>query len=138
MSISEIRTAVSQSLLRGDAWPPSLPEFIAFGDQYQIDFDEAFERMIYQRSQGDIEYWANQEVGYSCRRMSEREARAKHRKVMTKYKNKAKEGKLPRRNVVQIADKSAERSLKELNRPEPSIFERNSVFARVAELGRRA
>ncbi|AIW21337.1 hypothetical protein F0267_22235 [Vibrio coralliilyticus] len=139
MSISEIRIAVSKALLRGDAWPPSLPEFVALGDEYEIDFDEAFDRMIRQKTKGDIEYWANQEVGFSCRRqLNDRDARAKHRKALLKYREKDKQGKLPPRNLVRLADKSQERQLKDLKRPTPSQFKQGSIFSRVAELGRRA
>ncbi|MBU2897705.1 hypothetical protein [Vibrio hepatarius] len=137
MSITEIRKAVNKSLLGGEAWPPSLPEFIARGDLLDVDFDAAFSRMLRGKSLGEAEYWANQEVGFECRRyLDEPRARAKHRAALRKYLEKDQQGALPPRDLVQIEDKSTLPSIE--NRPKPKQFCTGSVFARVAERGRRA
>ncbi|MFN3014469.1 hypothetical protein ACK1CN_00890 [Vibrio coralliilyticus] len=137
MSTAQIRKAVSRSLLGGEAWPPSLPEFIARGDLFDVDFDAAFARMLRGKVEGEAEYWANQEVGFECRRyLDEARARAKHRTALRKYLEKEQQGGLPPRNLVQIADKSTLPSIEE--RPEPSSFVKGSVFQRVATMGRRA
>ncbi len=138
MSIQQIRKAVSKSLLGEDAWPPSLPEFVARGDLIEVDYDEAFTRMIRNKTIGDAEYWANREVGYACRnQLDEGRARAKHRKALKKYLEKAQLGSLPTRNLVQIEHKpSLVPSMNE--RPESSQFAKGSVFARIAAMGRKA
>ena len=139
MSVVEVRRAVSQALLEGDAWPPSLPEFMEMGREELVDTDEAFIRMLRGEPKGDIEYWASQEVGFICRgKLSEREARAKHRKVLKKYAKKAKAGSLPARNNLRLADKTDVKPINEITRPDPNRFDKNSVFARVAAMGARA
>ncbi|CAK1721555.1 conserved hypothetical protein [Vibrio crassostreae] len=139
MSVSEIRRAVNQALLEGDAWPPSLPEFVSMGREELVDIDEAFIRMLRCEPKGDIEYWTSQEVGFVCRGLlSEREARAKYRKTLKKYADKAKDGSLPSRNAMRLTDKANVKSLNEIERPNPKKFRKNSVFARVAALGSRA
>lgn len=138
MSAAEVRMAVNQSLTLGDAWPPSLPEFITKGELIDIDYDAAFSRMIRGKPNGDIEYWASQEVGFSCRRhLEESKARAKHKRAIKKYIEKAKAGTLPARYLMQVEDKSKAIPVEQLNRPDPSQFASNSVFARVAALGKR-
>ncbi|WED23339.1 hypothetical protein L3Q72_06600 [Vibrio sp. JC009] len=138
MSTAEIRKAVSMCLTEGGAWPPSLPEFIAKGELMEIDFDAAFSRMIRGNPKGDVEYWASQEVGYMCRcYLAEPKARAKHRDTLKKYIGKAKAGTLPVRNLMRIEDKSYEEEIAKRESPDPSRFPSGSVFARIAELGRR-
>ena len=139
MSVTDVRRAVSQALLEGDAWPPSLPEFVSMGREEMVDIDEAFTRMLRCEAKGDIEYWASQEVGFVCRgQLSEREARAKHRKALKKYAEKAKAGSLPARNTLRLADKTNVKPINEIKRPDPNKFNKNSVFARVAAMGARA
>lgn len=139
MSPTEVRRAVSSALLSGDNWPPSLPEFVALGQSLEVDFDDAFKRMLRDRPKGDVEYWAAQEVGFECRRyLSGEKARAKYRKALKKYTEKAKAGSLPMRNLVKIADKSQLKPIDELSLPDPSIFNQDSVFARIATLGRKS
>ncbi|EJE8547612.1 hypothetical protein M5238_002335 [Vibrio vulnificus] len=138
MSVSEVKRAVSSLLLNGDEWPPSLPEFIRLGLSLDIDFDEAFKRMIHGRPKGDVEYWACFEVGYECRRfLVNDKARAKFRKALKKYADKARAGTLPIRHLVKLSDKSKLVPVECLPRPEPTQFNHNSVFARVAALGKR-
>lgn len=139
MSASEIRRAVGQALLEGDAWPPSLPEFVSMGREDLVDVDEAFARMIRGKPQGDIEYWTTQEVGFLCRSyLSERDARTKHRKALKKYTQKAKAGSLPARNTKRLQDRSNVKPISDIQRPRPEQFEQSSVFARVATMGARA
>ncbi|WP_227739169.1 hypothetical protein, partial [Vibrio azureus] len=139
MSVTEIRRAMSQVLLKGDAWPPSIPEFINMGREVLVDVDEAFTRMLHGVPKGDIEYWASQEIGFICRtQLREREARAKHRKVLNKYAEKARAGTLPARNSLRLVDKTNVKPISEITRPDPSMFEKDSVFARVAAMGARA
>lgn len=109
------------------------------GREELVDVDEAFTRMLRCEPQGDIEYWASQEVGFVCRgQLSEREARAKHRNALKKYAEKAKAGALPARNTMRLADKTNVKPINEITRPDPSKFNKNSVFARVAAMGARA
>ncbi|CSB55483.1 Uncharacterised protein [Vibrio cholerae] len=139
MSAVEVRKAVSSALLNGDEWPPSLPEFVSLGQSIEIDFDEAFKRMIRGKPQGDIEYWATQEVGFECRRyLTQERARSRYRQALKKYSDKAKSGSLPIRNLMQIADKSNLVPVEKLDRPDPAQFNQNSVFARIAALGKKA
>ncbi|MCY9802675.1 hypothetical protein OTK51_04435 [Vibrio scophthalmi] len=138
MSSNEVRRAVSYLLLEGDAWPPSLPEFIALGRQELVDFDEAFDRMIRGKPKSDIEYWATQEVGYLCRSyLNERDARSKYRKVLKKYADKYRAGSLPARNQKRLQDKSNIKPICDIQRPMPEQFDKSSVFARVAAMGAR-
>lgn len=139
MSAVEVRKAVSSALLDGYEWPPSLPEFVGLGQSIDIDFDEAFKRMIRGRPQGDIEYWATQDVGFECRRyLTNEKARGKYRKTLKKYSDKAKAGSLPIRNLMPPANKLNLVPVEKLDRPDPSQFNQHSVFARIAVLGKRA
>jgi hypothetical protein len=109
------------------------------GQALDIDFDEAFSRMLQSRPRGDIEFWASQEVGYACRtRLSDKDARAKHRKAIVKYSKRSKEGRLPSRDLGRLTNQSNVVPVNELSRPSPNQFDKNSVFSRVAEMGRRA
>ncbi|CDT90310.1 hypothetical protein AB4393_18540 [Vibrio splendidus] len=139
MSVNDIRRAVNQALLEGDEWPPSLPKFVSMGREELVDIDEAFTRMLRCEPKGDIEYWTSQEVGFVCRGLlNEREARAKYRKTLKKYAEKAKAGSLPSRNTMRLTGRANVKPLKEIERPNPKKFRKNSVFARVAALGARA
>lgn len=94
--------------------------------------------MIRGKPQGDIEYWASQEVGFECRRyLTHEKARARYRKALKKYSDKAKSGSLPIRNLMQLDDKSSLVPVEKLDRPDPAQFNKNSVFARIAALGKR-
>ena len=85
------------------------------------------------------EYWAAQEVGFICRGyLSERDARAKYKKALRKYADKARAGSLPKRNTMRLHDKSNVKPISDIERPLPEQFERSSVFARVAAIGARA
>ncbi|HFQ4959223.1 TPA: hypothetical protein ACGUPM_002676 [Vibrio vulnificus] len=139
MSVPEIRKAVSRCVTSGDAWPPSLPQFVAMGQLLEIDFDEAFSRMLHGRPNGDIEYWACQEVGFACRRyLTEKDARTRYRRALKKYTDKAKTGSLPVRDLMRLKDETNITPVTELKQPEPAAFAKGSVFERVAMMGRRA
>lgn len=109
MTVDQIRKAVTKSLLEGEGWPPSLPEFIKFGKDLGINADESFDKFINARSKSeksqlsDVEYFTAQEVGDRCRtKLSEDKARKVWADTQKKYAQRQADGKLPQRNQQAI------------------------------------
>jgi hypothetical protein len=103
LTVDQIRKAVSRSLLEGDGWPPSLPEFIKYGKDSGFDYQASFDRFINKERLNDIEYFASQDVGYECRtRLTEEKARKKWEQSVKKYEKRAEDGTLPDRKQKAI------------------------------------
>ena len=97
-----------ENIRAGDVWAPDYAKFVSIANGVDgLDYDQAFDRMIRQRTEGDVEYWANQEVGYRCRtQLSDEAARKLHRKALDKYTKRFNEGSLPDLNVKMISKHS--------------------------------
>lgn len=105
LTVSQIRKAVSRSLIEGDGWPPSLPEFIKMGKESGFDYDASFDRFINHEKLSDIEFFAAQDVGHECRtRLEEGKARKKWTQAIKKYEQRAEDGTLPKRGQKAIAN----------------------------------
>lgn len=104
LTVDQIRKAVSRSLIEGDGWPPSLPEFIKLGRESGFDYQASFDRFINHERLSDIEFFAAQDVGHECRtKLPEEAARKKWKAAIIKYEQRANEGTLPARKQKAIA-----------------------------------
>ena len=104
LTVKEVKNGVTRSLIEGDGWPPSLPQFVTLAKDGDFDYDASFDRMINREDLNDVEYFANQEVGHLCRtQLTEIQARKRWRETIIKYERRRESGVLPRRGQKSIS-----------------------------------
>lgn len=100
----QVVSAAQQAIMSGGGWPPSVGQFVEMGQGGGFDYEEAFDRMINKKPEGDVEFWASQEVGFKCRgHLPEDKARNVHKKAIDKYLKRQATDSLPDRNVQMIS-----------------------------------
>lgn len=108
LSRDEIIAGVEKATSEG--WPPSVGEFIKMAQDGDLDFDDAFERMIKRKPHGKVEVWASREVGSRCRKeLPQDKARALHRRTLEKFFKREREGLLNDPNVALLSQPKDEK-----------------------------
>ena len=93
MTVEQIRISTSKCLLEGNGWPPSLPEFIAKGND-EIDYHAAFQRCLAKNPLGRAEQWVYENMGYNIRVSSHEVAERMHKKALKNAIEKESRGEL--------------------------------------------
>ena len=98
MTVSEIRISISKCCLTKkdktrDAWPPSLPDFIANGKE-QIDYDAAYYRCLNKSPSGRLETWVYEKAYFNIKSSSDESARKQHKRFMDEAENLESMGRL--------------------------------------------
>ncbi|WRQ13067.1 hypothetical protein [Vibrio phage vB_VpM-pA2SJ1] len=111
MTDEQIKTAIlkcRENIRAGDVWAPDYAKFVSIANGIDgLDYEQAFDRMIRKKPDGDVEYWADHEVGFKCRtQLAEEAAKTLHRKTLDKYTKRMNDGSLPDRNIKMIAKHS--------------------------------
>lgn len=93
MTVEQIRASISKFLLSGNAWPPSLPEFIGGGTD-EVDFHAAFMRCLNREPQGCAEQWVYENASFNIRTASHENAERMHKKFLQEAIKKEQRGDL--------------------------------------------
>jgi hypothetical protein len=131
MSTEQIRRAVSECLLHGNGWPPTLPEFISLGNG-KTDYDAAYFRCLNRCPKGKIELWVYQNASYNVRIAPDNEARRTHRRFMNEAEQLDREGKLTLPSEAQaLLAPCSVKNLNDLKREEYDDKHGHKINARI-------
>ena len=134
MTVTEIRTSVSKTLLEGNGWPPSLPEFVSLG-KGSVDYDAAYFRCLNKSPQGRVETWVYENAYYNIKSAADDKARRMHRKFMSQAEDLEREGKLQNHDeMLKALPVHSVKNLNDLVREEYQEKHENELHPRIKKL----
>lgn len=140
VSMAQVRTGLDRARQEETDFFPSCGKFVAWCDTE--DWRPAYERLIARKpAQSDVEKLVRQDVAYAIRHdLSEAQAEKRFAERFRYWKQRERSGDMPSAQFALPARSSVHKNdirNGQANQPAPENFCRGSVFARIAQLGKK-